>query len=125
MGESLIQLVRSNPRDERIARLLFHDYESSKVPDQNYDLTYLQLKWMHSNEKWKYLNEIAKLYMNSGKNRIAYMCLIASLDANPIQPEIFELTESLKEHSVPKMADRLRDDKFTVSVIMPTYNRGC
>jgi len=124
MGELLIQLVRSNPRDERNVRLLFQDYESSKVPDQNYDLTYLQLKWMHSNEKWKYLNEIAKLYMNTGKNRIAYMCLIASLDANPIQPEIFELTESLKERSVPKMADRLRDDKFTVSVIMPTYNRG-
>ena len=59
-----------------------------------------------------------------GRNRIAYMCLIASLDANPIQPEIFELAESLKEHSVPKMADGLRDDKLTVSVIMPTYNRG-
>ena len=124
MGESLIQLVRSNPRDERNASLLFQDYESSKEHDQNYDLTYLQLKWLYSNEKWRYLNEIAKLYMNDGKNSIAYMCLIASLDANPIQPEIFELTESLKERSDPKMAERLRDDKVTVSVIMPTYNRG-
>lgn len=123
MGESLIQLIRSNPRDERNARLLFQDYESSKEHDRNYDLSYLQLKWLYSHEKWRYLNEIAKLYMNAGKKRIAYMCLIASLDANPIQPEIIELAESLKEHSGPKMPDGLRDDKLTVSVIMPTYNR--
>lgn len=123
MGESLIQQARSNPGDERIARLLFHDYEASKEHDQNYALTYLQLKWFYSHEKWKYLNEIAKLYMSTGKNRIAYMCLISSLDDNPFQPEIFELAESSKERSGPIMADRLRDDKLSVSVIMPTYKR--
>src|SRR4030067_2672131 len=123
MGESLFQQARSNPSDELIARRLFHDYEASKEHDQDYVLTYLQLKWFYSHEKWKYLNEIAKLYMSAGKYRIAYMCLISSLDANPIQPEIFKLTESSKKRSGPIMADGLREDKLSVSVIMPTYNR--
>src|SRR4030066_1319052 len=123
MSESLIQLARSRPEDEHIAHRLFLDYEASKEHDYNCELTYLQLKWLYSQEKWRYLNEIAKLYINSGKNRIAYMCLISSLDANPIQPEIFELAESLKKRSGPKMAEKLRDDKLMVSVIMPTYNR--
>lgn len=123
MGKSIIQQVRSNPHDERIARLLFHDYEASQEHDQHDILTYLQLKCLYSDEKWRYLNEVARLYLNAGKNSIAFMCLISSLDVNPIQPEIFKLVESLKEGSGPKMADGLRDDRLTVSVIMPTYNR--
>jgi len=123
MGESLIQQARSNPRDERIASLLFRDYEVSNEHDETYILTYLQLKWLYSNNKWKYLNEIANFYLNAGKNRISYMCLISSLDLNPIQPDIFKLAESLRERSGPKKADGLKEDKLTISVIMPTYNR--
>jgi glycosyltransferase involved in cell wall biosynthesis len=124
MSESVIQLARSNPRNEQNAHLLFKDYESSTKHDPDYDLTYLQLKWLYSSEKWKYLNGIAKLYINAGKIKNAYMCLIASLDANHIQPEIFALAESLKELSAPKMPDGLKNDTLAVSVIMPTYNRG-
>jgi glycosyltransferase involved in cell wall biosynthesis len=123
MSQSLIQQVRSNPTDERSAHQLFLDYETSKDHEQSYDLTYLQLKWLYSQDQWRYLSEIAKLYLNVGKSRIAFMCLITSLHANPGQSAVFELAESLKEPCSFRMTDRLREDKLTVSVIMRTYNR--
>ena len=61
--------------------------------------------------------------MDIGKNSIAFMCLVGSLLAEPEQPTIAELAESLKGHCGRKRADELMADKFTVSVIMPTYNR--
>ena len=123
MAESLIKLARSNPNDARTARLLFLDYEATKEHDQNYDLAYLQLKWFHEPDKWRYLNEIGKLYTDIGKNSIAFMCFVSSLAANPLQQTIFELAESLRDFSVFKKANRLAENRCTVSVIMPTYNR--
>jgi glycosyltransferase involved in cell wall biosynthesis len=125
VGDSLalIKLARSNPSDERTARLLFLDYEATKDHDQSYDLTYLQLKWFYEQDKWRYLNAIGKLWMDGGKNSIAFMCFIGSLAINPNQPIIFELAQSLSDHSRLRIANNLRGNKFTVSVIMPTYNR--
>jgi glycosyltransferase involved in cell wall biosynthesis len=123
MIDSLIKLARSNPRDKRTVQFLFDDYEAAKEHDPNYELTYLQLKWFYSNEKWIYLNEIAKFYLQSGKINNAFFCFIASLSENYAQPEIIAIAESLREISGPIIPERLRDNRFAVSVIMPTYNR--
>lgn len=123
MAESLIKLARAKPEDEQTARRLFRDYEGTKEHDRTYDLTYLQLKWFHEPDKWRYLNEIGKLYVDMGKKSIALMCFVGSLALELDQPEIFELAQSLKNHTRFQIAKRLRDNRVTVSVIMPTYNR--
>jgi glycosyltransferase involved in cell wall biosynthesis len=123
MNDSLIKLARSNPLDKRTVQLLFDDYEAAKEHDPNYELTYLQLKWFYSNKKWRYLNKIAKYYLNYSKINNAFFCFIASLCENYAQPEIIAAAESLREISMPIIPEKLRDNRFAVSVIMPTYNR--
>ncbi len=119
----LTQLVRANPNDKLIASLFFQDYEKSKNHDLAEQLTCLQLKYLHENKKWAYLNEIGKIYKEQNKQHVAFMCFVESLRLKPEQPDIFALAESLKESVKPVIPAKLKGNNCAVSVIMATYNR--
>jgi glycosyltransferase involved in cell wall biosynthesis len=117
-------MVHSNPNDERKAKEFIEAYEATKEDKGIYELSYLKIKWFYEIEKWKYLNAIAQYYLNIGKSSLAHMCLITSLVENPAQPEIYELAQTLNEKAKPKIPEELKTDGVSVSIIMPTYNRG-
>jgi glycosyltransferase involved in cell wall biosynthesis len=123
MEQALIQEVRSNPNNKLVVNNFFYNYEASTEHCHDSDLTYLQLKCIWANQKWKYLNKISKIYNNTGKNKIAIMCCLASLVENPSQPAINKIVELAEARSDSVRAKVLRNNKLTVSVIMPTYNR--
>lgn len=87
-------------------------------------LVYLQLKYLHSDSRWRFLNEIAKVYYNQDKKSLAFMCLSESLRLNPGQPEILAFAEQLKEYAEPEYPQKLKDNGCAVSVIMRTYYRA-
>jgi glycosyltransferase involved in cell wall biosynthesis len=120
---ALIQLVKSNPTDQFVAASFFTEYEKVKEHDANDSLIYLKLKYLHQHGKASCLNDVARIYINSQKNRLALMCLTESLRLNPTQPEILHLVEALAEHVRPKFPQEFGEDRCAVSVIMPTYNR--
>lgn len=123
MDKALIQKVRANPNDKGLLTNFFSEYEASGDQGQDAKLTYFQLKCIWSDEKWRYLNEIARIYKNLGKNRLEFMCFLASLTENLMQPAINDIAEMAKSAYDFVPLKELRSNRLTVSVIMPTYNR--
>jgi glycosyltransferase involved in cell wall biosynthesis len=121
--QDFAELAMANPRNKLIVSCFFESYGKSEKDRENYYLTYLQLKYLHGDPKWRFLNEIAQVYCNQDKKSLAFMCLAESLRLNPGQTEILAFAEQLKEYAEPEYPQKLREDECMVTVVMRTYNR--
>lgn len=116
--------VLVDPLDVDAARRFFAAYEAGLEPGPGERLKYLQLKCLHDPSPWRWLNEVGRHFADHGRPSSAFLCFIESLSLNSHQPEVFGLCESLQSAVIPPV---LRDGPPTgcsVSVIIPTYNRG-
>ena len=91
--------------------------------EQILNLQYQYLTAEDQNIKADILSELASLYWNEGKKNLAYICLCESLRLNPYQIEIANILESINENDTGCRKLQLQENKCTVSVIIPTYNR--
>ena len=78
---------------------------------------------MQGEEQWKCLNEIAGIYSGRGDYIVAFLCFLDSLRLKPDQEDVFELIESLKEHAEPRFPEKLRENKYTVSILTAAHSR--
>lgn len=119
----LMQLARSDPYDKIITYFFINEYNKIKKYDISARLSYLQLKYLYEEPKQEFLNEIAQIYISQNKKFLAFMCLVESLRLQPQQPEIFRSARSLEEYTKAIFPKNLRENKYSISVIMATYNR--
>jgi glycosyltransferase involved in cell wall biosynthesis len=120
---SLMQLALAHPLDQLIAQIAMEEFEKSGGAAQDFRIHCMKLGYLHKFPKHPYLNQVARYYSDMGKESLAFMCLVESLKLCPEQPEILELSERFRRSIEPVIPERLPDDRCTVSVIMPTYNR--
>ncbi len=120
----LRKLACAKPKDSVIASFFFQEHERLKKTNIDDVLIYYILKFFHGDMKEKYLNQIAEIYMKQNRRSLAHMCLVESLRLNSQQSQIFEMAESLSVEAQPKYPKVLKDNKYEVSIIMPTYNRA-
>jgi len=123
---SLADHAYRNPFDREAVTAFFRAYEQLESHDQISQVKYLQLKYRHQNrsDQWLTLKILGELFLNEGKNFPAYISLVESLRLNPNQSDVIQLALSLKDKVKPKIPEKLSEDTITVSVIMPTFNRG-
>jgi len=121
--KSLVESAYSNPFDRQIVDSFFEEYEKLNDCEHINQVGFLQLKFLHADQKWKYLNKIADLYLKEGQQSLAYICLLESLRLNADQEKVFKLTQSLQEYAKPIFPKGLKKNRCLVSVIMATCNR--
>jgi len=74
-------------------------------------------------QKVECLNTAASIYVKQNKKTLALMCLIGSLKLNPKQPVVLEQAEILGASHLLPIPSELKENKCTVSVIIPTVGR--
>jgi glycosyltransferase involved in cell wall biosynthesis len=121
--ESVICQVRANPNDKIAVDSFFESYEMLSDHSEKELITYLQLQYIHCQERWLPLNALGDIYIKKGRKRFAYMCLAESLRLNPQQDHVFETIERLKKETFPQPPLELKENRCKVTIIMRTYNR--
>lgn len=119
----LLQLAVSNPTDQLISHIAMEECDRREGFPGNFQTDYLKLGYLHRTPGYRYLNDLAELYLRRGKRSLAFMCLVESLRENPEQPGILKRAELLLDARSPRFLEHLPEETCAVSVIMPTYNR--
>lgn len=126
----LKQTCLHDPSDKSARSAFIAYYENSlrmkreAQADEDDHLVYLKLKSLYGEERWRHLSDIGRIYLDSAKPRLAFMCLSESLRQNPEQAEIFEIVKGLAPTHCGRTCLQTADSSCTVSVIMPTYRRS-
>jgi perosamine synthetase len=122
--DTLKRDVIVSPHDPGIARRFIEEYEKRRVVDNDLQAIYLKLKYFHDPCKYKYLNLIGNLYMESRKPYLAALCFLESVRVHPAQPEIYRKYEGIRDCLQPVPYRDAAEHETLVSVIMGTYNRS-
>ena len=74
--------------------------------------------------RWSTLNDLGHYFYQKGKISLAYICFTNSVNIRPSQPDIINILVQIDEAAQPKKFQNIRDIQCSVSVLMPTFNRG-
>ncbi len=122
--DNLKQIALANPIDRLISQITMEEFEKLRPEREDFRVHYMQLRYIHLSPRFESLNDIARHYVSQGKRSLAFMCLVESLRQYPKQPGILKLSEEIQSSTKAKLPPELCADTCTVSVIMPTYERG-
>jgi len=110
--------------DHEIVSRYFDAYKLQKDVSEEHQSRFWQLKYYHGDDKWLYLKSLGDLFLKQNKFTLAFMCFVESLRLNCHQEETFCLATGISKNIYPRFPENLKENKCSISVIMPTYTRN-